>query len=80
MATIGRSSAVAWIGRFHFSGFFAWLTWLFVHLVFLLGFHNKLVVRGARIITGLAREPVRPAELQIYKEEETQRVDYVKRR
>src|SRR5438093_13206124 len=31
MATIGRSAAVAWIGRFKFSGWFAWLTWLFVH-------------------------------------------------
>ena len=69
MATIGRSAAVAWIGRLHFSGLFAWLTWLLVHLVFLIGFRNKLAVllqwaysyfaykRGARIITGLPREP-----------------------
>lgn len=64
MATIGRSAAVAKIGRFEFSGFVAWITWLFVHLVFLVGFRNKLFVllqwtysyavykRGARIITG----------------------------
>jgi NADH dehydrogenase len=83
MATIGRSAAVAWVGRLHFSGWFAWLTWLFVHLVFLLGFHNKLVVllqwtysyfaykRGARIITTLTPEPTQPAELKNCKEKET---------
>jgi NADH:ubiquinone reductase (H+-translocating) len=73
MATIGRSAAVAWIGRLHFSGLFAWLAWLLVHLIFLIGFRNKLAVllqwaysyfaykRGARIITGLPREPARGA-------------------
>jgi NADH dehydrogenase len=66
MATIGRSAAVAKMGRFEFSGFPAWLAWLGVHLIFLIGFRNKLAVllqwayayltykRGARIITGLA--------------------------
>ena len=65
MATIGRTAAVAWIGRFRFSGLLAWLTWLCVHLIFLIGFRNKLAVllqwaysyfaykRSARIITGL---------------------------
>jgi NADH dehydrogenase len=65
MSTIGRSAAVAWIGKLHFSGLLAWLAWLFVHLIFLIGFRNKLAVllqwtysyfaykRGARIITGL---------------------------
>jgi NADH dehydrogenase len=65
MATIGRSAAVAWIGKLHFSGFIAWLTWLLVHLVFLIGFRNRLAVllqwtysyfaykRGARIITSV---------------------------
>lgn len=69
MATIGRSAAVAWIGRLHFSGLFAWLAWLMVHLIFLIGFRNRLAVllqwaysyfaykRGARIITDLLREP-----------------------
>ncbi|HOX56737.1 MAG TPA: NAD(P)/FAD-dependent oxidoreductase [Candidatus Paceibacterota bacterium] len=69
MATIGRSAAVAWIGRLHFSGWIAWLTWLFVHLVFLIGFRNRLAVllqwaysyfaykRGARIIASLPAEP-----------------------
>lgn len=67
MATIGRSKAIAQVGRFAFSGFSAWLAWLFVHLIFLIGFRNKLAVllqwfysyvnyrRGSRIITGLDR-------------------------
>ncbi len=69
MATIGRSKAVAQIGRLHFSGYPAWLAWLFVHLVFLVGFRSKLSVflqwtysyltyrRGARIITGAHGAP-----------------------
>jgi NADH dehydrogenase len=68
MATIGRSKAVAEVGRFRFSGLFAWLTWLFVHLIFLVGFRNKISVmmqwiysyftykRGARIITYLPKD------------------------
>ena len=64
MATIGRSRAVAKIGKVEFSGYFAWLTWLFVHLVFLVGFRNKISVlfswvysyftfkRGARVVYG----------------------------
>jgi len=64
MATIGRSAAVAMVGRFKFSGYFAWLAWLTVHLIFLVGFRNRFSVliqwvysyltykRGARIITG----------------------------
>lgn len=63
MATIGRSAAVAWVGPLKCSGWFAWLTWLLVHLIFLIGFRNKLAVllqwtyayfaykRGARLIT-----------------------------
>jgi NADH:ubiquinone reductase (H+-translocating) len=69
MATIGRSAAVAQAGPFKFSGFMAWLAWLFVHLIFLIGFRNKVAVlfqwtysyltykRGARIITDVA--PIR---------------------
>jgi NADH dehydrogenase len=68
MATIGRSAAVAWIGKLHFSGFAAWLAWLLVHLIFLVGFRNKIAVllqwaysyfaykRSARIITSLPPE------------------------
>ena len=69
MATIGRSAAVAWVGRFQCSGLLAWLAWLFVHLIFLIGFRNRIAVllqwaysycaykRSARIITYLPPEP-----------------------
>ena len=64
MATIGRSKAIAQIGRLHFSGLLAWLMWLALHLVFLVGLRNRISVfvnwvysyfaykRGARIIMG----------------------------
>ena len=64
LAVIGRGRAVADIGRLHFGGFIAWLAWIFVHIFFLIGFRNRLLVliqwaysyftyrRGARIITG----------------------------
>jgi NADH dehydrogenase len=41
MATIGRNRAVVDLGRFKFAGFFAWVMWMFVHLLFLIGFRNK---------------------------------------
>lgn len=44
MATIGRSRAVAELGSLHFGGVLAWFTWLFVHLIFLIGFRNRVVV------------------------------------
>lgn len=44
LATVGQSKAVADIGRFHFHGFFAWMLWMFVHLMSLMGFSNKLSV------------------------------------
>ncbi|MAT42329.1 MAG: FAD-dependent oxidoreductase [Anaerolineaceae bacterium] len=44
MATIGRNQAVAQLGRFRFRGFLAWLIWLFVHLMQLVGFRNRMVV------------------------------------
>jgi len=62
MATIGRSRAIVEIGRFAFAGGFAWLTWLVVHIFYLTGFKNRLLVvlkwgwsyrtfdRGARLI------------------------------
>lgn len=68
MATIGRSKAIAQVGKIEFGGFPAWLAWLFVHLVFLIGFRNKIAVliqwfysyvnyrRGSRIITDLDRK------------------------
>jgi NADH dehydrogenase len=64
LATIGRAAAVAQFGRIHISGFLAWLAWLFVHILFLIGFRNRVLVfiqwawsyftyeRGARLITG----------------------------
>jgi NADH:ubiquinone reductase (H+-translocating) len=64
LATIGRRSAVADFGALHFSGPFAWLAWLFIHLMYLVGFENRVLVlikwmynyfthnRGARLITG----------------------------
>jgi len=66
MATIGRSRAVAMVGRVRLSGWIAWLAWLLVHIFYLIGFKNRLVVminwawsyvtyrRGARLITGYA--------------------------
>lgn len=62
MATIGRSAAVAKLGPLEFGGLPAWLAWLCVHLIFLIGFRNKIAVfiqwvysyfafkRGARLI------------------------------
>jgi NADH:ubiquinone reductase (H+-translocating) len=44
LATIGRSAAVADLGRLKFSGAFAWLIWLFVHIFFLIGFRNRFFV------------------------------------
>ena len=64
LATIGRSAGIAQFGKVHISGFIAWLSWLFVHIFFLIGFRNRLIVmiqwawsyftyeRGARLITG----------------------------
>ena len=69
MATIGRSAAVAQIKQFEFTGFAAWVAWLLVHLIFLIGFRSKVAVllqwtysyftykRGARLITGLTPGP-----------------------
>lgn len=66
MATIGRSRAVAEIGKVRLSGFIAWLTWLLVHIYYLVDFRNRTIViiqwawsyltyrRGARLITGRA--------------------------
>jgi NADH dehydrogenase len=62
MATIGRNKAVVDLKYWKFQGFFAWLTWMFIHLLFLVGFRNKLVTlinwivnyfsydRGTRVI------------------------------
>ncbi len=64
LATIGRAAAVADFGRIHISGFPAWFAWLAIHIFFLIGFRNRVLVilqwawayvtyqRGARLITG----------------------------
>jgi NADH dehydrogenase len=44
MATIGRNKAVVDLPKVHFSGFFAWFVWMFVHLFSLMGFRNKIMV------------------------------------
>jgi NADH dehydrogenase len=69
MATIGRNAAIAQIGPLRVSGFLGWLMWLFVHLIQIIGFRNRLVVllnwawdyflvdRPVRLITALKRPP-----------------------
>lgn len=64
LATIGRAAAIGEFGKIHISGFIAWLAWLFIHVFFLIGFRNRVLVltqwawsyftyeRGARLITG----------------------------
>jgi NADH:ubiquinone reductase (H+-translocating) len=84
LATIGRAAAVAQFGKIHISGFLAWLSWLFVHILFLIGFRNRLLVfiqwawsyvtyeRGARLITGSTNLPgwtsARPDDASDHKE------------
>ena len=69
LATIGRFRAVALIVGMHLSGWFAWWTWLFIHILYLAGFRNRASVlfewgwsfftyqRGARLIIGDRRGP-----------------------
>jgi NADH dehydrogenase len=72
LATIGRQRAIADFGRFHLEGAIAWWFWLFVHIMYLAGFRNRVAVlvewayafftyqRGSRLITAPAR-PMNPA-------------------
>ncbi len=77
LAVIGRAAAVAYIAGLKLSGFVAWLVWLFVHIMYLIGFRNRMVVlvdwawaylswqRGVRLITGEPRlelERARPGD------------------
>jgi NADH dehydrogenase len=71
LATIGRHAAVADLGWVRFDGYLAWLTWLFVHIMYLVQFQNRLLVllqwawnyftrnRSARLITGEAARAAR---------------------
>jgi NADH:ubiquinone reductase (H+-translocating) len=55
LATIGKAKAIAVIGKFQITGFLAWLMWAFVHIVYLIGFRNRLGVMlewGATMFTG----------------------------
>jgi NADH dehydrogenase len=85
MATIGRSRAIAEIGKLKLSGFLAWVMWLTVHIFFLIGFRNRLEVmfnwaynyfayqRGARIITGRRLSAGQPSDPAPQTEYETTR-------
>jgi NADH dehydrogenase len=73
LATVGRNAAVADFDRLRFSGFFAWLLWVFIHILYLIGFRNRVLVmfqwawawityqRGIRLITGHAEMPLKRA-------------------
>lgn len=62
MATVGKTKAVGMFGKFQFSGFVAWLAWCFIHILYLIGFRNRIIVlaqwlmsyfttqKGARLI------------------------------
>ncbi|HWM25847.1 MAG TPA: NAD(P)/FAD-dependent oxidoreductase [Chthoniobacterales bacterium] len=74
MATIGRNKAIADLNFIHLSGRPAWLVWLFVHIIFLVGFRNRIAVlmqwawayvtfnKGARLITRNFQAETRPLE------------------
>ena len=81
LATIGRAAAVADFGKFHVTGFIAWIMWLFVHIMFLIGFRNRVLVmlewswsyltyeRSARLITGDTDLPGFPPRAQAVNDE-----------
>ena len=73
MATIGRGKAVAWVNGRLLSGLLGWMSWGLVHVMFLVGYRNKITVmlewvwsyfvyeRGARLITGSSQVKVKKA-------------------
>ena len=61
MATVSRFSAVAKIGPLEFGGFIAWLAWLVLHLVYLVGFKTKITTLLSWTVTFLGTQP-RPAD------------------
>jgi NADH:ubiquinone reductase (H+-translocating) len=77
MATIGRGAAIAQMGPIRLWGFVAWVAWIFIHVLFLVGFRNRVAVmlewawayltwqRGARLITGPVGWDIAPTELPI---------------
>lgn len=72
MATIGRAAAVAQIGSLHLTGVLGWLTWLFIHIMYIVAFENRVLIliqwawnyltrnRAARLITGRTPLTTRP--------------------
>ena len=72
MATIGRNKAVADLNFIHLSGLPAWIVWLFIHIIFLVGFRSRIAVliqwawsyvtfnKGARLITRNFQAETRP--------------------
>ncbi len=72
MATVGRASGIAQTGKLKLWGFIGWLAWLFIHILYLIGFRNRLLVliqwtwawltfgRSARLITGTSPPPRLP--------------------
>jgi NADH:ubiquinone reductase (H+-translocating) len=81
LATIGRAAAVADFGKIKVTGFLAWILWLFVHILFLIGFRNRVLVmiewawsylsyeRAARLITGSTELPSFPPRAQAASED-----------
>jgi NADH dehydrogenase len=80
LATIGRTAAVARLGRLHFTGFLAWVVWLVFHIWILIGFRNRLVVlinwawdyllydRAVRLITKPEAAPLEDGEVERQRE------------
>ena len=92
LATIGRAAAVAQFPRFKVTGYLAWLAWLFIHILFLIGFRNRLLVmiqwawsyftyeRSARLITDDVGRLREPRVSQVLPSSETLEVENVERR
>jgi NADH dehydrogenase len=69
LATVGRSFGIADMGRVRLTGFLGWVLWLTVHIIYLIGFRNRVIVlfqwawayftyqRGARLIIDIAKAP-----------------------
>ncbi|MBM4778771.1 MAG: NAD(P)/FAD-dependent oxidoreductase [Archangiaceae bacterium] len=81
MATVGRASGIAQAGSLRLSGMLGWLAWLFIHILFLIGFRNRIIVllqwtwawftygRSARLITGTTPVPhARPVVVEVPRE------------
>jgi NADH dehydrogenase len=76
MATIGKGKAIAMVGNFQFTGLTAWLMWCFIHIIYLIGFRNRLGVfiewisfyltgqRGARLIYSSIEERLTSSEIR----------------